>query len=243
MPNDEELSDIEKSWPIETSQNIMKIMQAVLNHELKVTAIRHQRPIQTSTHAKIHIPPDDDRAAIFRIGEDGMDPNKTEHFWTIGLNEHFEICFLDLIATGNEITVTFPIVKAFRGFIYYAATQAIFVHNHVTQEPPQFSEPDKKTTVRLIRAGHILGIDVFDHIVINSNLEPISMLNEDLIENLKGRAAFAELEIEKVAKVVEKLTEESDLKDEMINLKDKILARKEEEITRLKEELAKAKNN
>ncbi|MCL2520726.1 MAG: hypothetical protein FWE37_06990 [Spirochaetaceae bacterium] len=218
--------------PLNTLDDTVKIIQALLSRELKVMTLSDKQPnlSKSTTHDKIFTP-DDKRAPIFRLGEESDNTTK-EHFWTLGLNDNLEICFIDLIATGNNLKVEVKPRMAFRGFNYYKADKAIFVHNHVNNLKPSFSEPDKKATVLLMRAGNLVDIEVIDHIVLNRNYEMASMLNLNMIDGLMGRAIFADLEVEQAAEVVSKLTEEVDYHKETIS-------HQAEEIARLKEELAK----
>ncbi|MCL2519562.1 MAG: hypothetical protein FWE37_00965 [Spirochaetaceae bacterium] len=252
MQSAQEPSNIEQEWPLNSLQDIIKIMQAVLSRELKVVPLDNARPIKTSIHSQIHIPPDDERAAILRIGEEGFNA-ASEHLWTIGFNENFELCFLDLIATGDKLSVKFPILKAFRGFVYYKAYYAVFVHNHPAGEPLPFSKTDKDTTTKLIRAGNMLDIIVYDHMVIDPQLKTISMLDEGIFEALEKDAIWADLEAEEVAEVIRLKDEiiakrEEELKKQAEKMgrlatiaqnQDQLLTKQAEEIAKLREELAK----
>ena len=56
----------------------------------------------------------------------------------------------------------------FRPAILQAASRIILVHNHPSGDPTPSSE-DYRVTDRLIEIGHLIGIEVIDHIVIGHN--------------------------------------------------------------------------
>ena len=252
-----------ENWPLNTLDDTIKVMRALLSRELKVTALKEEHPefLKTGSHDKIFMP-EDKRAPIFMLGDEEENKGK-EHFWTIGLNDEFKVCFIDLVATGSKLKVNVKPRMAFRGFNFYKANKAIFVHNHVNADPPEFSEGDKKAMVLFMRAGNLIEVEVLDHLVLNNNYEAASMLNLQMTTSLMDRAIFADKEVEDAAKEVAKYAEVAEKAVKVVTQQTEIILQKDEEnsqikevvsalteenrkqaeeINRLKEQLAKVKN-
>lgn len=96
-----------------------------------------------------------------------IDPHK-EHFIVIYLTPVRKNPKYELISLG---TLTASIVhprEVFRPAIQYKATEIIILHNHPSGDISP-SEADIELTDRLKKAGHLLGIEVFDHIIFTAN--------------------------------------------------------------------------
>lgn len=91
--------------------------------------------------------------------------------------EHFAILLLD---TKNQV-ITFPDIsigslnasivhprEVFRCAISHCASSIILVHNHPSGDPSPSME-DINITLRLIKSGKILDIEILDHIIIGDN--------------------------------------------------------------------------
>ncbi len=92
-----------------------------------------------------------------------IDPNK-EHFIAIYLCPVRKRPKCELISLG---TLTASLVhprEVFRPAIKYHATEIIILHNHPSGDVSP-SEADITLTERLKNAGHLLGIEVLDHII------------------------------------------------------------------------------
>jgi DNA repair protein RadC len=93
---------------------------------------------------------------------------KKEHFWSIGLNSRNGIEYLELVSLG---TLTANLVnprEVFRLAVMKGVAELIFVHNHPSGEVEP-SEDDLIITHRLVRGGELLGIEVYDHIIIGKD--------------------------------------------------------------------------
>lgn len=90
---------------------------------------------------------------------------RKEHFKSVLVNSKGEIIAIDDVSVGELTTTVVHPREAFRLAVRKSAAAVIFVHNHPSGDPSP-SKEDAETTLRLIRAGEILGIGVLDHIII-----------------------------------------------------------------------------
>ena len=70
--------------------------------------------------------------------------------------------------------------EAFRSAVNKSAAAVIFIHNHPSGDPSPSGE-DILITKRLCEAGRILGIQVFDHVIIGDGVH-VSLKEEGYIE-------------------------------------------------------------
>lgn len=92
-----------------------------------------------------------------------------EHFWTIGLSEKFSILYVELISFGTKSASVEP-MEVFKLALQKDAKYLYLCHNNSRADlaPPKeyFTQTD-----RLIQVGNIVGINVYDHIVIHPKSE------------------------------------------------------------------------
>ena len=106
-------------------------------------------------------------AAIFRAvlaSESEIDKSK-EHVWAIGLTTAKRVQYVELISLG---TLTGSLVlprETFRLAIIKTVAGVIICHNHPSGEILP-SQMDRAITKRLVQAGNLLVIPVWDHIII-----------------------------------------------------------------------------
>lgn len=98
------------------------------------------------------------------LRENKIDRNK-EHFWTIGLDNANRILYIELISLGTTTSAPIEPMQVYRVAVLKAAVQMVLVHNHPSGEVKP-SKEDINITDRLIQVGHILGIEVIDHLII-----------------------------------------------------------------------------
>ncbi|MGB3464026.1 MAG: JAB domain-containing protein [Cyclobacteriaceae bacterium] len=104
---------------------------------------------------------------------------KREYFWTIGLSTANDIEYIELVAIGKLNTVNIDPVETFSFAVSKKCKKLILCHNH----PSEVLKPslnDKDTTSRMVDAGHILGIEIVEHLIINEN-QFFSFSNNDLL--------------------------------------------------------------
>lgn len=88
-----------------------------------------------------------------------------EVFETILLNTKHRIITIDTVSVGTLSSVAVHPREVFRPAIRRLTAAVILAHNHPSGDPSPSPE-DVALTKRLMQAGHILGINVLDHIII-----------------------------------------------------------------------------
>ena len=85
------------------------------------------------------------------------------------LDTKYQLLRIEEISLGslNE-SIAHP-REIFRPAVVHSAYAMILVHNHPSGDPAP-SEADKKITRRLVEVGHLLGVEVADHIIIGNFL-------------------------------------------------------------------------
>lgn len=109
--------------------------------------------------------------------------------------EHFVALFLDArrsvlgfqrvhIGTLNQSLVSPR--EVFQPAIVIGAAAIVAAHNHPSGDPSPSPE-DRRVTERLCEAGHLIGIDVLDHIVWTSAGAFTSFAQSGLIDEIRRR--------------------------------------------------------
>lgn len=88
-----------------------------------------------------------------------------ESFQVLLLNARKKLIRAEEVSSGLLDTVLVHPREVFRAAIAANAAAVVLVHNHPSGDPAP-SDADIKTTRDLIRAGHLLKIEVIDHIII-----------------------------------------------------------------------------
>ena len=127
-----------------------------------------------------------------------------EHLWAIGLDDEFRLLYVELLAFGIPANDKVDPVEIYQLPVHKRAKFMCLCHNRKTGD--MSAKPsDKMLTDRMIQAGKILGITVFDHLIINAKSEDwLSYRDIGLMEKLhlasKWVAPFQlEKEIKKAA--------------------------------------------
>ncbi len=135
-----------------------------------------------------------------------------EHVWTIGLNEEFKILYVELIAFGIPAKDKVSPMEMYRLPLQKDAKYLYICHNRKTNDMSAQSD-DKALTDRMIQVGNIVGITVFDHIVINSKTEDyLSYQDIGLMDELRKSMAWVP-KFEQVKKIRKMAAEEAVRKD------------------------------
>ena len=88
-----------------------------------------------------------------------------EQFGVVMLDTKHRLLHIRLVSSGSlDSTVAHP-REVFREAIAGRAAAIVLFHNHPSGDP-QPSADDVAMTVRLVEAGHVIGIDVLDHLVL-----------------------------------------------------------------------------
>ena len=88
-----------------------------------------------------------------------------EHFQVVLLNTRRKLIRIEQISQGTLDTILVHPREVFKLAIAANASAVVLAHNHPSGDPTP-SEADIKVTRDLIRAGHLLKIEVLDHVII-----------------------------------------------------------------------------
>lgn len=102
-----------------------------------------------------------------------------EHLITILLNGAFEVISINVVTVGLVNKTMVHPREVFSEAVKQKATAIVIAHNHPSGilDP---SDDDIEVTQTLVRAGHILGIKVMDHIIFDIN-DYLSMAERGMI--------------------------------------------------------------
>jgi DNA repair protein RadC len=141
---------------------------------------------------KILIESSDDIARIMRqiLLRENRLSRQREHVWTIGLNEEFKMLYVELIAFGIPAKDKVQPMEIYRLPLQKDAKYLYICHNRKTAD--MSAKPDDKAlTDRMIQVGNIVGITVFDHIIINAKSEDyLSYRDVGLMDELSKSTAW-----------------------------------------------------
>ena len=93
-------------------------------------------------------------------------PDK-EQLYVFLLNMRCRLIGFELVTVGCLHTAYVYPPEVFRAAVAMGAAAVVLAHNHPTGDPSP-SEADIVATRRLIRAGHVMQIDVRDHVIFSS---------------------------------------------------------------------------
>jgi|WetSurMetagenome_2_1015567.scaffolds.fasta_scaffold54611_2 DNA repair protein RadC len=88
-----------------------------------------------------------------------------EHFLSLHLNSKNQLIQEVLISIGSLNTSVVHPREVFAAAVKDSSAALIFLHNHPSGDPGP-SREDRDCTIRLCRAGKILGIRILDHIIL-----------------------------------------------------------------------------
>ncbi|OUM85221.1 MAG: DNA repair protein RadC [Bacillus thermozeamaize] len=126
------------------ARQLIEMLSQVMKNE---TPVRIQRPLD-----------------VYQLSLD-LIPLSQEHFVVYFLSSKNRIIERKIISIGSlNATVVHP-REVFREAILRSCAAIVCVHNHPSGDPAPSPE-DIEVTRRLIEAGHIIGIDVLDHVIV-----------------------------------------------------------------------------
>lgn len=141
---------------------------------------------------KILIQSSEDLARIMRqiLLRENRLSRQREHVWTIGLNEEFKMLYVELIAFGIPAKDKVQPMEIYRLPLQKDAKYLYLCHNRKTVDMSAQAD-DKALTDRMIQVGNIVGITVFDHIVINAKTEDfLSYQDVGVMDELRKSTAW-----------------------------------------------------
>ena len=96
-----------------------------------------------------------------------FDPEK-EHLHVLALNTQLNIKGINLVSVGSLNEAVAHPREVFRPLIALAAYGFILVHNHPSGDASP-SDADRRLTMRIREAGHLLQIELVDHVIIGEH--------------------------------------------------------------------------
>ena len=169
--------------------------------------------IQLTKTQKILVESSDDLARIMRqiLMRENKLSRQREHLWTIGLDEEFKLLFVELIAFGIPVKDQVQPTEIYKLPLQKDAKYLYLCHNSKTDDMSA-KEDDKALTDRMIQVGRIIGIEVFDHIVINAKAEDhLSYHAVGLMDELRKSLLWVPA-YEQVERIKQMATEIAELK-------------------------------
>lgn len=131
-----------------------------------------------------------------------------EHLWTIGLSEEYKMLYVELIAFGIPTKNKVQPMDIYKLALQKDARYLYVCHNRKTADMAAQAD-DKALTDRMIQVGNIVGITLFDHIIVNSKTEDfLSYRDVGLIDELSKSTAWVP-KFEQVKKIRKMAAEEA----------------------------------
>lgn len=141
---------------------------------------------------KILVQSSEDIARIMRqiLLRENRLSRQREHLWTVGLDEAFKLLYVELIAFGIPAKDKVQPMELYRLPLQKDAKYLYICHNRKTADMAAKAD-DKALTDRMIQVGNIVGITVFDHIIINPKTEDfLSYRDVGIMEDLHKSTAW-----------------------------------------------------
>ena len=104
-----------------------------------------------------------DPEKVYRLIKSKLKDYHKEHFYIIALNSR-DYSIAEVSVGSLNASVVHP-REVFTEAIRNKAASVVFAHNHPSGDPEP-SEDDLLLTKKLVESGKILGIEVFDHIIV-----------------------------------------------------------------------------
>ncbi|MEW5899118.1 MAG: DNA repair protein RadC [Bacillota bacterium] len=116
-----------------------------------------------------------ERRAVIKTPEDAaglvmeeMRHLDREHFRALLLNAKNQVIGQEVISIGTLNSSTVHPRELFKNAIKRSAAAIVLIHNHPSGDPSP-SREDIEVTRRLIEVGHLIGIEILDHLIIGDN--------------------------------------------------------------------------
>jgi DNA repair protein RadC len=104
--------------------------------------------------------------ATFLMPEHGCRP--LEHFGIVLLDTRHRVLRTTVLTTGTLDSSPVHPREVFREAVSGAAAAIVLFHNHPSGDPTP-SDEDLALTRRLVAAGHLMGIEVLDHVILGDS--------------------------------------------------------------------------
>jgi DNA repair protein RadC len=143
--------------------------------------------VKLSKEHRIKVSEAKDIALIMRqiLLRDNKLSREREHFWVVGLDAGNHILYIELVSLGTMKKTLVEPMEVFSFALQKHSAAIILVHNHPSGTM-KASFGDKDITNRLIQVGKIVGLEVLDHIIIDSKKSAyMSFADEGLMDELE----------------------------------------------------------
>lgn len=100
-----------------------------------------------------------------------------EHFWAIGLNAKNVVQFIELVHLGTANASLVHPREVYRWAVAKGCISIIVGHNHPSGDVAPSIE-DRQITSKLKKAGDVLGIKLFDHVIISNGDDQYYSFND-----------------------------------------------------------------
>jgi DNA repair protein RadC len=88
-----------------------------------------------------------------------------EHFWRLDLDSRKRLLGCELVSVGSlDASIVHP-REVFKGALLNNAHSVMVAHNHPSQEARP-SKADRQTTLQLLLVGHLLQVELIDHLIL-----------------------------------------------------------------------------
>ncbi len=105
---------------------------------------------------------------VFELFRPMLSSEKAEVFYAALADSRLRLIKAELVARGSLTASLVHPREAYLPAVRYSASGAIFVHNHPSGDPSP-SQEDFQLTRRLGEAGALLGIPMFDHLIVTAS--------------------------------------------------------------------------
>jgi DNA repair protein RadC len=106
-----------------------------------------------------------DAGGIVQVVRQLIGDPAAEHFVAVFVDAQMQLVGIQLVAVGTVNTLHIPARDIFTGALLCNAFGVVLAHNHPTGDPTP-SRADELVTAELETAGCVLGIPVFDHVIL-----------------------------------------------------------------------------
>lgn len=118
---------------------------------------------------------------VYDLMHEKFDGLEQEQFHVILLDTKLAVKKVVHVSTGTANSTIVHPRDVFREAIKGSAVNVVMTHNHPSGDPTP-SRDDIRLTSRLVEAGKLLGIEVYDHVIIGGEYSPfLSFSYEDMI--------------------------------------------------------------
>lgn len=114
------------------------------------------------------------------IAQKFLEGTDREHFVVMCLDTKNKVNAINTVSIGSLNSCPVHPREVFKAAILSNSSSVILIHNHPSGDPTP-SREDSEVTKRLAEAGKIMGIEVFDHVVVGENGRYVSLKEKGVL--------------------------------------------------------------